>query len=111
MRNITFIIYSLLLNFSAFSIENLKQYDKVWVYSFELKQLMKQIPQQLQKTIKSFDKQIAMYQGWIKNPVSKVKNFNSLAPKHQSNLIHHWQQDILGHQELRNIATDVLKGL
>ncbi len=76
----------------------------------QLKQFMKQTPQQLQKTIKSFDKQISRHQNWIKNPASKVKNFNQLSKQHQNNLIHHWTQDIARHQELRSIASDVLKG-
>jgi filamentous hemagglutinin len=77
----------------------------------QLKQFLKQTPEQLQKTMKSFDKQIAKHQGWIKDPASKVKNFNSLRPEHQQNLIHHWQQDMVRHQELKSIAEDVLKGL
>ncbi len=77
----------------------------------QLNQFLKQTPEQLQKTIRSFDKQIAKHEGWIKDPSSKVKNFNELSPEHQQNLLHHWQQDIARHQELKSIAQDVLNEL
>ncbi len=77
----------------------------------QLKQFMKQTPEQLQKTIKTFDKQIAKHEEWIRDPVSKVGNFNELRPEHQKNLVRHWQQDIARHKELKSIAQDVLKGL
>ena len=76
----------------------------------QLKQFEKQTPRQLQKTIRSFDKQISKHKAWIKNPTLKVKNFSSLSKKHQKNIIHHWQQDIIRHRELKSIARDVLKG-
>ena len=76
----------------------------------QLRQFMKQTPEQLQKTINSFDKNIAKHEGWIANPESKVPNFSQLRPEHQENLIHHWQQDVSRHQELKSIAQDVLGG-
>jgi hypothetical protein len=77
----------------------------------QLQQFPKQTPDQLQRTIRSFDKQIAKHEGWIADPSSKVQNFSQLRPEHQRNLLHHWGQDIARHQELRSIAQDVLKGL
>ena len=77
----------------------------------QLAQFAKQTPDQLGKTINSFDKQIAKHEGFIANPTSHVPNFNELSTKHQGNLIHHWGQDIKRHQELKSIAEDVLKGL
>ena len=77
----------------------------------QLKQFLKQSPKQLRKSIKSFDNQISKHEGWIKDPTSKIKNFNSLRPQQQQNLIHHWRQDVLRHQQLKAIAKDVLKGL
>jgi uncharacterized protein RhaS with RHS repeats len=77
----------------------------------QFQQFLKQTPDQLQRTIRSFDKQIAKHEGWIADPTSKVPNFSQLRPEHQQNLIHHWKQDIVRHQELRSIAQDVLKGL
>jgi hypothetical protein len=80
-------------------------------HSGQLNQFLKQTPEQLQKTIKSFDKQIANHEAWIKAPTLKVNNFYELRPEHQQNLLHHWQQDIARHNELKAIAEDVLKGL
>ncbi|KEQ14093.1 hypothetical protein [Endozoicomonas numazuensis] len=79
-------------------------------HSGQLKQFMKQTPEQLRKTIQSFDRQIEKHQTWIKSPETKVKNFQELRPEHRSNLIHHWQQDIERHKELKAIAHDALKG-
>jgi RHS repeat-associated protein len=75
----------------------------------QLQQFLKQTPDQLQRTIRSFDKLIAKHEGWIADPASKVPNFSQLRPEHQQNLLHHWRQDIARHQELRSIAQDILK--
>lgn len=77
----------------------------------QLQQFLKQTPDQLRKTIGSFDKQIAKHQGWIRDPASKVKDWATLRPEHQQNLLHHWRQDIARHHELKSIAEDLLKGL
>jgi uncharacterized protein RhaS with RHS repeats len=75
----------------------------------QLQQFLKQTPEQLNKTINSFDKQISKHEGRLADPASKVANFDSLRPEHQRNLLHHWQQDIARHRELKSIAQDVLK--
>lgn len=77
----------------------------------QLKEFLKQSPDQLKKTIKSFDKQIKQHQEWIKNPQKKVEQFSTFRKSHQENLIHHWKQDIARHKELKSIAEDILKGL
>jgi len=77
----------------------------------QLKQFLKQTPEQLLKTIKSFNNQITKHEEWINNPTSKIVDFNELRPEHQQNLLHHWRQDIARHQELKAIAEDVLSGL
>lgn len=80
-------------------------------HSGQLKQFLKRTPEQLQKSIRSFDKKVTQHEGGIKDSTSKVKNFNSLSKEHQGNLIHHWGQDISRAKELKSIAQDVLKGL
>jgi hypothetical protein len=77
----------------------------------QLRQFMKQTPDQLRKSIASFEKNIAKHEGWIKDPTSKVANWADLSPQHQQNLLHHWGQDIERARELRSIAEDVLRGL
>ncbi|MEX0139512.1 RHS repeat-associated core domain-containing protein [Massilia sp. LMS1-1-1.1] len=77
----------------------------------QLTQFLKQTPDQLRKTIGSFERQIAKHEGYIADPASHVPNFGALRPEHQSNLLHHWGQDIIRHRELMSIAKDVLKGL
>ncbi|SHI16108.1 RHS repeat domain-containing protein, partial [Desulfofustis glycolicus] len=75
----------------------------------QLRQFMNQNSKQLFKSIKSYNKRISEHKSWIKNPSSKVPNFNSLSREHQGNLIHHWNQDIKRAKELKSIAKKVLK--
>jgi filamentous hemagglutinin len=67
-------------------------------------------PQQLQSSVKSFTENIAKHQGYIKNPQSKVPNWNQLSAQHQQNLINHWNNDIARAQAYRAIAEGVLGG-
>lgn len=78
-------------------------------HSGQLTQLLKQTPEQLRKSIGSFENQISKHESWIRDPTSKVPDFCSLRPEHQQNLLYHWNQDVLRHQELRSIAQDVLR--
>jgi RHS repeat-associated protein len=76
----------------------------------QLTQFMKQTDKQLKKTISSFDKQISNHKNWIANPTSKIDNFYSLSLKQQQNILHHWNQDIVRHIELKSISQDLLNG-
>src|SRR5690606_33127888 len=76
----------------------------------QLTEFLKQTPKQLRRTIKSFEKQIAKHEGWIRDPTSKVRDFHGLRAEQRQNMIHHWEQDIARHKELKSIAEDVLKG-
>jgi hypothetical protein len=74
-------------------------------HSGQYKEFMKQTPKQLQKSIKSFDKQINKHKNWINNPASKVKNWDKLTLKHKQDLIYHWNEDIKRAQEFKEIAS------
>jgi len=63
----------------------------------QLKQFLKQTTEQLQSSIKSFNKQIAKHEEWIKDPTKKVENFYSLRSEHQKSLLKHWNEDISRH--------------
>ena len=75
----------------------------------QFKAFLKQTPDQLKRSIKSFDMQITKHKDWIKNPKSKISNFDSLTKKHQKNIIHHWKKDIKRQKEFKIIAEDVLE--
>ena len=38
-----------------------------------------------------------------------LKICEGLKKTHQNNIIHHWQQDIIRHQELKSIAEELLR--
>jgi RHS repeat-associated protein len=79
-------------------------------YPKQVEQALRMTPQQLQNSVKSFTENIAKHQGYIKNPLSKVPNWNQLSPQHQQNLINHWNNDIARAQAYRAIAEGVLGG-
>lgn len=64
---------------------------------------------QLEKAINTHSKRIAEHELFIRDPKSHVPNWESLSPKHQNNLIYHWQQDILRHSAYKAIAEAILE--
>jgi hypothetical protein len=74
----------------------------------QYKEFMKQTPEQLQKSIRSFDKQSKKHKNWINNPTSIVKNWNQLTLKHKQDLIYHWNKYIKRDEEFNEIAQTIL---
>jgi hypothetical protein len=77
----------------------------------QLQQFLKQTPDQLRRSISSFEKTIAKHEGWIKDPTSKVKTWGQLSSQHQQSLLEHWGTDITRARELKSIAEGVQGGL
>ena len=75
----------------------------------QLEQFKKQNQDQLKKSIKSFDKQIAKHKDKMKNPKKYVPDWDKKTPKHQDNLIHHWNEDIKRAKVYKEMATQVLR--
>jgi hypothetical protein len=80
-------------------------------YPKQVAQALRMNPQQLQRSIRSFDDNIAEHQAYLRNPQSHVPNWSQLSQQHQQNLIHHWNADIARAEKYRAIAEGVLKGL
>lgn len=78
-------------------------------HSGQLRQFQSQSSKQLEKSIRSFEKNIIKHENWIQDPSSKVKNWHSFSSDHQKNLIHHWREDIARAKELRELAQEVCK--
>ncbi|MCK4766072.1 MAG: RHS repeat-associated core domain-containing protein [Candidatus Aminicenantes bacterium] len=74
----------------------------------QLKRFLGMSKSQVTKSIASFENNIAKHRSWIKNPSSKISNWNTLSHKHQANIIHHWKQDIKRAREFKSIAKQVL---
>jgi RHS repeat-associated protein len=59
---------------------------------------------QLERSIRSFDKLIEQHMNWIKNPVSKIKDWSSLSPLKQKNILFHWNEDVKRAQAYKIIS-------
>lgn len=65
---------------------------------------------QLEKGIRSYQKQIAKHRQWIENPRLKIPGFGDLHPNRQQNLIERkWPQDIQRHQDQMAILQGILR--
>ena len=88
---------------SAFEIA--KQGGK---HSGFLKNYLRKSPKEIQRGIKSLEKQIAEHQSKIRDPSKHIKDFNKLDPRQQKALVEKkWPSDIQRQQE----QLDILKGL
>lgn len=64
---------------------------------------------ELDKSVRSFERQIARHEGWIADPLSKTPDFGEFHPQRQVALVAGWQQDIDRHRECIEILRDVMK--
>lgn len=78
-------------------------------YTGQLEQLLKQDTKQLQKSIKSFDKNIKEHKQWIKDPTIKCKNWHEMRLEHQKALLDHWKKDAQRARNYKTMAKQVLK--
>ena len=78
------------------------------LYPKQVELCQRQSMKELQKTIKSHNKQIAFHKDKLLNPQKYVENWNNLAKDYQNNLIHHWNEDISRHEYFKKIAEVVL---
>ena len=62
---------------------------------------------EIEKAIRSYERQVALHQQKITNPAQFAERWGEMTAKEQAGLIRHWQQDIVRNQEL----ADVLRGL
>jgi hypothetical protein len=49
---------------------------------------------ELEKSARSFERQIARHEGWISDPSSKMPDFDGFHPQRKLALVDGWQQDI-----------------
>ncbi len=54
---------------------------------------------ELQRGVRSFERQIVKHEKWIADPASKVADFHSLRDAHREAMIEGWHQDIERHRE------------
>jgi filamentous hemagglutinin len=97
--------------------ESASQQDKINAakdrYPKQYDQYNKLPDKNLEKAISKHDKKIAEHQGYLNDPIKRqehVPDWKNLSPKHQENLLHHWQQDVNIHEAYKAIAEDILKG-
>ena len=83
--------------------------DKIKHAGF-IKQLDTYRPIQLNKSIKSFEKQIAIHKEYIENSKKHVPEWDTLDRKIQDSYTSHWKTEINNFKELRNIVLEYKKG-
>lgn len=64
---------------------------------------------QLHKGIRSFEKQIMDHENWLRDPQSKVDDWEKRGAAYRDGLLKKWRQDIARHQEQISILQGVLK--
>lgn len=88
-----------------------KRRAKINLQLFGNKDLERQTPNQLRKTIKSLKKQIARHVAKIASPESYDVDWNTKSPAHKAGLIHHWTKEIKNMNKTIHQAEDCLKKL
>jgi hypothetical protein len=79
------------------------------IHNGQYNKFVKQDVKQLQKSIKSFNKNIKKHEWYIQNPKSHVHNWDSLPVERQEYYKRHWNNDIARAKEFKHIAEQVLK--
>ncbi|KIE04724.1 hypothetical protein NF27_GC00030 [Candidatus Jidaibacter acanthamoeba] len=79
------------------------------VHHGQYKRFMEQDINQLKKSIKSFDKNVAKHEEYIQNPKSHVPDWDLLDIEHKENKIKHWNNDIVRAKEFKYIAEKILE--
>ena len=59
-----------------------------------LEQARKWTPAQRLRSSRNLQKQIQKHEAYIENPISHVRSWNKISPKHQQGLIRHWEKEI-----------------
>ena len=75
------------------------------------KQYITKPTKEIEKGIKSFEKQIKLHHDKINNPRKHTNDWDNLRPAHQQDLMKNkWPSDIARHKELKNILEGILRG-
>ena len=94
---------------STKSIATSSKSDKIRHATLE-KKLASYGPRQIDKSIRSFEKQIARHQDYLRNPEKHVPDWKTLTDKRRKNHIEHWNTEIRNFKEQREITLKVKKG-
>jgi hypothetical protein len=78
-------------------------------HSGPLRQFEKMTDRQVEKSIRSFEKNIAEHERYLSNPNSKAPEWDSFPPEHQENLKKIWQLHRQNAVELKAIAEEVFR--
>lgn len=71
--------------------------------------MQEQSDAEIEKSIRSFERQIARHEGWLDHPRTKAPDFDAFHPQRKTVLLDGWRQDIARHSECLDILRDVLK--
>ena len=63
---------------------------------------------ELERTARSLQQGIQRHEGYLKDPLSHVPNWNQLRPQHQQSLLNHWGTEISTFAEQQSIVQHLL---
>jgi len=73
------------------------------------RRLQDQSDAELEKSVRSFERQIVRHEGWIADPSSKTPDFGEFHPQRKLALVEGWQQDVARQRECIDILRDILE--
>jgi hypothetical protein len=73
------------------------------------KEMAKRSTTELQRGIRSLEKEIKLHEAKINNPRQHTNNWDSMRPEQQQSLLKRWPQDIARQQEQKNILEVILR--
>ncbi|MEW6609799.1 MAG: hypothetical protein AB1414_20540, partial [bacterium] len=74
-----------------------------------LENYAKRTPEEIQKALKSYEKQVALHKEKIANPDKFAEDWNKMDTRAQEGLLRYWQKDLQRNQELAEIMRYLLQ--
>ncbi|MFL6860594.1 MAG: RHS repeat-associated core domain-containing protein, partial [Sphingomicrobium sp.] len=74
----------------------------------QLQQTLRMETRQIQRSLRSFEKNVADHKGWLADPKSKIKNWDQLSSDQKRNILHHWKEDVKRNEAYATMARRVL---
>jgi hypothetical protein len=74
-----------------------------------LKEYAKRSPKEIEKALRSYEKQVAIHKEKIANPAKFAKNWDGMTNTERAGLLTKWQKDLIRNQELADIMQYLLK--
>jgi len=64
---------------------------------------------EIQRALRSYEKQVALHQQKVSSPENFVKNWGKKSSRTQQGLLQHWQEDLIRNRELAEVMQGILQ--